>query len=133
MKFYGTLFSVAFGLNWIWEVFQTFAFDMSGVSVGQMLLFCTFASVLDAIVTVAIFWVLQKLTVVIGWKFYLFTAASGALCAVFFEQAAFMFNLWSYNERMPVLPFLGMGVLPVLQLMILVPAAIWLALKLRRD
>ncbi len=127
------LFVVAFGLNWIWEVSQTFAFEMSGVSVGKMLLFCTFASIIDGIITMAIFWVLQKLTAETNWRFYLSAACLGALCAIFFEQMAFTFNFWTYNEGMPVLPFLGTGLLPFLQLMILVPAAIWLTVKLKRN
>ncbi len=132
-RFYLVLFVVAFSVNWIWEVSQTFAFEMSGVSVGKMLLFCTFASVIDGIVTAAIFWVLQKLIADINWKFYLSAAVLGALCAIFFEELAFAFNLWSYAKGMPVLPFLGTGLLPFLQLMILVPAAIWLTLKLKRN
>lgn len=133
LNFYGILFSIAFGLNWIWEVSQTFVFDVSGVSISKMLLFCTFASVIDGIVTAAIFWVLQKLIADINWKFYLSAAGLGALCAVFFEQTAFIFNLWSYDEEMPVLPFLGTGLLPFLQLTILVPAAIRLTLILKRN
>lgn len=127
------LFVVAFGLNWIWEVSQTFAFEMSGVSIGKMLFFCTFASVIDGIVTAAIFWVLQKLIADINWKFYLAAAGLGASSAVLFEQMAFTFDLWSYDEEMPVLPFLGTGLLPFLQLTILVPLAIWLTMRLKRN
>ncbi len=130
---YSILFAVAFCLNWIWEIAQTFAFEMSGVSIAKMLLFCTFASVVDGVVTVLIFWLLQRFLKSFDWKFYLAAAGSGALSAIFFEQIAFTFNLWSYGEQMPVLPFLGTGLLPFLQLMILVPTAIWLALKLKRN
>jgi hypothetical protein len=127
------LFAFAFGLNWIWEISQTFAFEMSGVSGGKMLLFCTFAAVIDGIVTIAIFWILHKIIAVVNLKFYLSAAVLGALSAVFFEQVAFTFDLWSYDDKMPVLPVLGTGLLPFLQLTILVPAAIWLTLKLKRN
>ncbi len=130
--FYGTLFAAAFALNWIWEVSQTFAFDMSGVSVGKMLLFCTFASVIDGIVTVIVFWLLAKFFKDINWKFFLGATVLGAISALFFEQMAFTFNLWSYDEEMPVLPILGTGLLPFLQLTILVPLAIWLTMKLKK-
>lgn len=131
--FYGTLFVTAFTLNWFWEVAQTFAFDMSGVSIGKMLLFCTFASVIDGVVTVLIFWLLQRFIEVVNWKFYLAAAVFGSLSAIFFERAAFTFNLWSYDEEMPVLPILGTGLLPFLQLTILVPLAIGLAAKLKKS
>lgn len=130
MKFYTALFATAFGLNWIWEIAQTFAFDMSGVSTGKMLLFCTFASFIDGVVTAAIFWLLRRFIEVVYWKFYLAAAVLGALSAVFFEYLAFTFNLWSYGEEMPVIPGIGTGLLPLVQLTILVPLAIFISKKL---
>lgn len=130
--FYAVLFAVAFGLNLVWEISQTFAFEMGGVSGGKMLLFCALASIIDGIVTVLVFWILQKVLKRFDWKYYLAAAIFGAVCAVFFEQMAFTFNLWSYDEEMIVLPFLGTGLLPLLQLAMLVPAAIWLTIKLNR-
>lgn len=132
-SFYAVLFATAFGLNLIWEISQTFAFNMSGVSSGKMLLFCTFAAVIDGIVTIAVFWILHKIFAGVNWKFYLSAAVPGALTAVFFEQIAFTFDLWSYDERMPVLPVLGTGLLPFLQLTMLMPSAIWLTSKLKRN
>jgi hypothetical protein len=64
------------------------------------------------------------------WKFYLAAAFLGALCAVLFEWFAFRSGLWSYGEEMPVLPVIGTGLLPFVQLTLLVPLAIWLSLKL---
>jgi len=58
-------------------------------------------------------------------KFYLLLAALGAVAAVVVELVAKAFGSWSYSERMPVL--LGVGVVPILQLAILVPAAVWIA------
>lgn len=57
----------------------------------------------------------------------------GALCAIGFERVAFGLGLWSYNERMIVLPVIKTGLLPFIQLMILVPLAIWLAKKLKKE
>lgn len=126
-SFYAVLFATAFGLNLIWEISQTFAFDMSGVSGGKMLLFCTFAAVIDGIVTISIFWILHKIIADFNWKFYLAAAVLGALNAVFFEQTAFTFGLWEYNEKMIVVPFTKIGLLPFVQLTVLVPAAILLS------
>ncbi len=128
---FGTLFVVAFLLNWFWEVSQTVAFDMRGVGTGKMLLFCTLAAIVDAIITVIVFWSLQKLFRRRDWKFYVSAAAFGAIFAILFEQIAFIFGLWSYDQKMPVLPFLGTGLLPFLQLTILIPTAIWVTLKYR--
>lgn len=132
-RFYLVLFAAAFAVNWIWEVSQTFAYKMSGVSTSKMLLYCTLASVIDGVVTVLIFWLLRKIFSEIDWKFYLSAAGLGALTAIFFEQIAFTFNLWSYGEEMPVLPFLGTGLLPMVQLTVLVPLALWLTVKLKKQ
>ena len=80
-----------------------------------------------------IFWILRKIFSEIDWKFYLAAAGLGALTAIFFEQIAFTFNLWSYGEEMPLLPVLGTGLLPLVQLTVLVPLAIWLTVKLKKN
>ena len=130
LKFYGVLFAVAFGLNWIWENGQMFAYraEANGSPLTSFL-FCTLAAVGDAVVTTGIYGFLKLLIEPGGAKFYLSAAASGAACAVGFEWLAFRFDLWSYGERMIVLPILGVGLLPFVQLALLVPAAIWLARK----
>jgi len=131
-KFYARLAGIAFGLNWIWEMAQMFAFEiMPDESRLRVFFFCTFASVVDAIVTVAIYATLKSLLRLNGAKFYLAAAFSGAWFAVFFEWLARLFNLWSYNEKMPVIPFLETGLLPLTQLTLLVPLAIWLAQKFK--
>lgn len=131
-KFYALLAGIAFGLNWIWEMAQMFAFEIKpDESCLRVFFFCTLASVVDAIVTAAIYAVLKLLLRLGGAKFFLAAAFSGAWFAVFFEWLARLFNLWSYNEKMPVIPFLETGLLPLTQLTLLVPLAIWLAQKFK--
>ena len=131
-RFYPTLAITAFGLNWIWVMAQMFAYQIKPEeSIWQIFLFCTLASVVDAIVTAAIYATLKSLLRLGGTKFYLAAAFSGAWVAVFFEWLARLFNLWSYNERMPVIPFLETGLLPLTQLTLLVPLAIWLTQKFK--
>ena len=43
------------------------------------------------------------------------------------EWYALASGRWSYTNRMPLMPALGIGLLPVLQLALLVPASIFLA------
>lgn len=132
-NFYDVLLAVAFGLNWVWEIIQMFAFDAKpGASRAGEFLFCTLASVVDAGVTAAIYAALKSLVKPDGAGFYLAAAFSGAWCAVFFEWLARLFDLWSYNEKMPVIPFLETGLLPFTQLTLLVPLAIWLARKFKK-
>lgn len=130
--FYGVLFFIAFGLNWIWEMVQMFAYaQKTAGSFAETFIFCTLASVIDAAVTLVICALLKVLMKRRGANFYLSAAVLGALCAVGFEWFALHFRLWSYGERMIVLPILGVGLLPFVQLTLLVPLAIWLTKKFK--
>ena len=130
--FYGILSVIAFGLNWIWEIGQMFAYAAEdGDTWTKSFLFCTLASVGDAIVTIAIYVFLKFLMRSSGAKFYLCAAILGASCAVIFEWFAFRFGLWSYGEQMIVLPVINVGLLPFVQLTLLVPLAIWLTGKFK--
>ncbi len=126
------LAATAFALNWIWEMAQMFAYAKKPAdSFAETFIICTLASVIDAMVTLAIDAFLRFLTKPYGAMFYLSAAILGALCAAGFEWFAFRFNLWSYSEQMIVLPVIGVGLLPFIQLTLLVPLAIWLTKKFK--
>ncbi len=130
--FYSVLFGVSFSLNWVWEMAQMFA-NQTELNEGWLKVFlsCTGASVIDAVVTVGIYALLARLMKPNQAKFYIGAAVLGALCAIGFEWLAFRFGLWSYSEQMVVLPVIGTGLLPFIQLTILVPSAIWLTSNLK--
>ena len=54
-------------------------------------------------------------------KVYAALATLGFAMAVIVERVALAFGRWNYNEHMPVIPGLDVGVLPILQLTVLVP------------
>jgi len=118
----------AFALNWVWEVAQSSAYQTAEQSMPESLFFCTLASVIDAVTILGIFIAAAFLFGRGGWKFYLTVALLGAVCAVAFEKIAFTFGWWNYHEKMPRVPLLGTGLSPFLQLTILSPLAVWLAL-----
>lgn len=93
----------------------------------KVFVFCTLATVIDALATIGICESLKKIGVKNRAVFYSLAAVLGAGLAVGFERFAFRFELWEYNEKMPVVPILGTGLLPLAQLALLVPSAIWLA------
>ncbi len=98
----------------------------------EVFIFCTLASMVDALVTIGIYKLLSRFYSANQKVFYLFAAALGTLCAVFFERFAFHFGLWTYSELMPIVPILKVGLLPFVQLTLLVPMAIWLSEKTMR-
>lgn len=61
------------------------------------------------------------------WNVYLFAAALGAVGALAFEWYARATGRWSYSGDIPVVPALEVGLWPLLQLTLLVPASLWAA------
>jgi len=133
-QFLAGLFVVAFALNWWWEMLQMPAFiEMMDRPWRATALLCTFAGLGDAAITLMIFAMVALATrrchwAVAGqWPPYLAAALSGAAVAVAIEKAALAAGYWTYSGRMPVVPALGVGLVPLLQLMLLVPFAIRLS------
>lgn len=129
------LLLVSFALNWIWEMVQMPAFvETAGRSWRDTAFTCALFSLGDAGLTLTIYGVgvvaARHLANMTRAKFYLLHAALGAVVAVVVELVAKRFDLWSYSERMPVL--VGLGLVPILQLVTLVPAAVWIAVTWSR-
>jgi hypothetical protein len=57
------------------------------------------------------------------WHIYVTAALLGAGCAIGYEWRARALWRWSYTDRMPIVPLLGVGLWPFPQLMLLVPVA----------
>ena len=61
------------------------------------------------------------------WNIYATAAVLGLVYAVLVEHAALAAGRWSYTERMPVVPVLGAGMWPLLQMTLLPPLTLWIA------
>ena len=128
------LFVVSFGLNWLWEMLQMPAYvEMVGRSWSATATTCALTGLGDAAITLLIYgvgalatgrtlWVTDY-----GYKAYAAAALAGATSAVLIEWIAQGTGRWTYTSRMPVVPVLGTGLWPLLQLTVLVPLALWLA------
>lgn len=124
----------AFAMNWIWEMVQMSAFiEMAGRTWRETALACTVATFGDVAMTLAICGVG---TIAAGdlrwgmrgnWNVYVTTALLGGLCAAAFEWFAQSTGRWTYNENMPIVPGLQVGLWPLLQLTLLMPLSLWTA------
>ncbi|NKE70272.1 hypothetical protein [Candidatus Manganitrophus noduliformans] len=104
--------------------------EMAGQPWRETALRCTVASIGDALLTLGA-------GLLLAWRFkhrgartrrvYLQGAFIGAACAVAIEWIAIFWGRWSYSDRMPQIPWLGVGLWPILQLTLLIPAALWIA------
>ena len=133
-SFFALLALTAFAMNWVWEMVQMSAFvEMAGRSWRETALACTAATLGDVVMTLAICGIG---TVAAGdlrwgmrgnWNVYVATALLGGLCAAAFEWFAQATGRWTYNENMPVVASLKLGLWPLLQLTLLTPLAFGIA------
>lgn len=119
MKLLKTLFLIfitSFFLNLVWENLHVFLYAhyKGGIITESILLHATF---MDAIfiTTVSVFFLIVPFLQKRLWIAVLFWV----LLAVGIELWALETNRWAYNSFMPVLPFLGVGLTPTIQLGIL--------------
>jgi hypothetical protein len=124
---------LAFSLNFVWEVAQSFLYAPHYQGLGQLISVHLWASLGDVVMVATILSVAEIVSRYIlknkNKKLELLVITLvGFLLATVVENYALVNSMWAYNSLMPVLPWLKVGLTPVLQLM-LIPAAIWIFLK----
>ena len=115
---------IALLLNLIWEMVQMPLYKGSSYSIEQIA-FCTLASVADALMVLLLYfgvsfifrsplWIQhlkwQQITIVILIGF------TGAVLAEMWHLSS---GSWAYDNSMPIIPLVNVGISPVLQFMIL--------------
>jgi hypothetical protein len=118
------LFWIAFLLNVIWETAQLPAFEgMEQIPFWGHLIGGGIATLFDALFICGVYLVLQRARRSPPAT-YLLAAALGSITAIIVEHLALAGGWWSYSDVMPVLPFLGTGLFPFLQLTVLTPLSL---------
>lgn len=124
--------AIAFILNWLWEMLQMPAYqEMAHRSWAETARICTIATLGDVAATLGVYgigalaardprWGLRD-----NWHVYGTAAILGAGIATGIEWHAMSEGAWSYTDLMPMVPLLDVGLLPWLQLTILIPASLW--------
>ncbi|HEY2933731.1 MAG TPA: hypothetical protein VGK99_18500 [Acidobacteriota bacterium] len=132
--FFAFLFFTGFILNLLWEMTHMRAYaEMAGRPWIETLPRCTLASLGDAVTTLGIFvfYALLRRRLPLSHQLksidYLWLALLAIIWAVGFEHFALFTGRWSYNPQMPVIPGLGVGLWPLLQLTLLVPLSAYLS------
>ena len=127
-RFWLVLPLVSFASNWVWEMAQM---RMYATLADQPWLAtvppCTAAAAADAGLALMICGAAMLLGRLLRLPVLLSSAFLGALAAVSIERLELARGSWSYSEAMPVVPVVGIGLWPLLQLTLLVPVAIGLA------
>ena len=137
--FLATTSATAFVLNWSWEMSQMRAYrDLESKPWQYTLVTCMVAAVGDVVLTLLAYGVCAALARNFRWGWshrpltYVVLAIVGLVVAVIVERVAFASGNWSYNDRMPVIPGIGVGLWPVLQLTLLIPLSFWVGNVWRR-
>lgn len=123
----------AFLLNFVWEFWQVpFYADMPSSPHWQATKVCSLATVGDVAITLVSFWVVAAVSRTRTWvlqpsapQVFVFTMTGIVVTVIAERVATELLYLWTYADRMPTLPLLSTGLLPLLQWMILPPLVIW--------
>jgi hypothetical protein len=113
---------LSFLLNLAWEVVQLPLYKNASFNI-QHIAFCGLASVADAIMVLLIYFVLAQIYKDPIWirhlnlKRTLIIVLIGATGAVLAEMRHLSQGNWAYASSMPIIPFLNIGLSPVLQFM----------------
>ena len=126
--------SASFILNEIWEMAQMSAYlETAGYPWKSTLERCTRAALGDVIIVSGIYLTGALVAGALRWglrgrsSMFATTALVGLTYAVVVENLGLAAGRWSYTERMPVVPVLGVGLWPLLQMTLLPPLVFLLA------
>lgn len=132
------IFGIALALNFVWEMAQMFAYaNVDPFSLFSFLCCCG-AAFADALYVMCVYWIGIAIRRTPLWVFNLGGVAvlavisSGFITAFVLERLALVEHFWHYGETMPRLAF-GVGLWPVLQLMLLPLLAFWFVSRTRAN
>ncbi len=133
-RFFATTVLASFVLNEIWEMAQMPTYvETAGHPWTSTLGLCTRAAVGDVGIILGIYGAGALAAGDLGWglrgrwNIYAAAAVLGLSYATLVEHAALAAGRWSYTEQMPVVPMLGAGLWPLLQMSLLPPLTFWIA------
>ncbi|GAP99469.1 hypothetical protein [Leptolyngbya sp. NIES-2104] len=123
----------SFLLNFVWEIQQMPFYQIPAeFSHSEMINNCTLATVGDIGISVAAFWAVAAIAKSrqwfhqpSRWQISGFILVGVVITLIFEALATGVLNKWQYSTLMPTLPFLGTGLLPLLQWALLPPIVIW--------
>ena len=126
---------IAFILHVVWENTQASLFQ-GYVSFASHFPMCLVGTVGDVAITLFAYFIVALLKNDINWisalnkKDFVILAVVGFFIAVGIEWRALLFGRWAYADAMPVIPYLKVGLTPILQMTFLLPLSMYLTKKI---
>lgn len=127
---------VAFIFNFIWEMSQVALYKPHFDGVLDLILVHIRATFGDVIIFLIIYALISLVSRDTRWILknktnpLMLASFFGFILAVAIEKYAIATGRWGYSELMPIIPFIGVGLSPVLQLTILTPLVSFVTRKL---
>lgn len=125
---------IVFILHVIWENAQAPLFQ-GYASFSQHFSACFIGTVGDVAITLFVYVIVALLKNDFNWiasldkKDVAVLAVIGFLVAVGIEWRALLFGRWAYNDAMPLIPYLEVGLLPIIQMTLLLPLSVFITGK----
>ncbi len=123
----------SFLLNFAWEVLQTpFFLDISG-KINTIIWYRFQCTLGDVMISLGSFWLVALISKTRTWFLNLTKArlllfvAFGVSYTIFSEIKNVSLNkLWAYSDFMPVIPYIDVGIIPIIQWIILPPLLVFI-------
>ena len=122
---------LAFFLNFFWEVVHTNFFTFKAMPYNTLLNGWFHCVLGDILITIVAFWLISLINRSRKWflsmNIYNFVGfvAIGFVYTFYSEHKhLFHYKDWAYNESMPLVPFTGIGLTPILQWLFIPPIII---------
>lgn len=132
------LAGISFGLHLVWENLQAPLFA-GYVSFGQHFLLCLWGTGGDVAITLSV-WALIALLKRdaqwlrrLEWRDAITLGVIGLAVALGIEYRALALGRWGYAPSMPIIPYLQVGLLPVIQMTLFLPLTMYLTKRVLRD
>ena len=115
---------ISFILNEVWELLQMPLYSSAFYNLGHVV-FCTLGALADMIMVLLLyvcfgfiyknpFWIWQS-----NWFKIFVVMLTGAVGAVLSEKRHLRIGSWAYDQSMPIVPFVNVGLSPLFQFFLL--------------
>jgi hypothetical protein len=125
--------SWSFFLNFFWEVVQTYFYTLKDSPFRTMLYGWIHCTLGDVLLTLLPFWFISMMSRNRRWFLslnrlnFIGLMTIGVVSTVISERVnVHILKSWAYNQSMPIIPWLNVGLTPILQWVIIPPVAILL-------
>lgn len=126
---------VAFVLNVIWENAQAPLFQ-GYISFWQHFPICLWGTFGDVAIVLLVYLLISLLKSDYLWvtklsaKDIAVLVIIGFFAAVAIEYRALLFDRWAYTSAMPIIPYIKVGLTPIVQMIVLLPLTMYVVKKL---